>query len=202
MLQELIKLTETLDSEEDGGIIIVCAAWQNDKEDLELGLDLETGQDDIQKWTLTCKSEREHRLIFGWGDTLEVSNDHVLLWPHNKTVCELWFTGSNEDVSAVVGVLWKIHYKLVGNWFTFTHFLNYSHDFAGLLSGGHGKLAEGPEPLIIAYQQVMKECGFITSVTTRPPLHWNGQAWVDPGNLVVLLVSKSYVIASSIEAHK
>ena len=61
-MQELIDLIGTLDFEEDGGISVVSATWQNDKEDLELVLELNTGQDDIQKWSLVCKSELEHKI--------------------------------------------------------------------------------------------------------------------------------------------
>ena len=202
MLQELLDLTETLDFEEDGGIIVVSATWRNDKEDLEIGLDLNTGEDEVQKWTLICKSEREHNIILGWGDNLEVANDHVLLWPHKKAVHKLWFNGSGEDTSAVIGALWQVHHKLVGGWFPFSRFLNCSDDFVGLMKGGHGKLAEGPEPLINAYQQVLQEYRIKNSITIRPPLHWNGSAWVDPGEVVVLFVGKCHVIASKVEARK
>ena len=98
--------------------------------------------------------------------------------------------------------IWQVHHQLVGDWFPLSRFINCAHDFAGLVSGGHGKLAEGPEPLITAYQQVMQQHGFTTSLTSRPPLYWNGEAWVEPGELVVVVLGSSYVVARGVEAYK
>lgn len=202
MLKELLELTYAPDYEENGGIAVVGVARPKNRDCLELFLEVNTGEDEIvQKWKLICRSECENNVVVGWGEKIEVANDHVLLWPYTKTVCSLWFSGSGEHALSVVGELWREHYKLVGDWFEFPHFLN-SFNFVDLVSDGHGKLAEGPEPLIATYEQVMVKYGFKTSVTSRPPVRWNGAAWVKPGNLVALIVAKSRVIASSVEAHR
>jgi hypothetical protein len=167
--RNLLDLTGTPEFEENGNFCLVCTTWQNDKEDLDLAIEVNTGQDEtVQRWNLRCKLERGHNLVLGWHDCLEVTDDHILLWPHTQKVCSLWFSGSGQNALTVVGDLWQEHHKLIGNWFSFPHFLN-AFDLVGLVAGGHGKLAEGPEPLIAVYQQVMQRRGFKTSVTSRPP---------------------------------
>lgn len=198
MLEELLKLTETLDYEENGGICVVGAAWQNDKADLKILIEVNTGGDDaLQNWSLICWSERENKLKLGCGNYLDVTDDHILLWPHIKPHFSLWFSGSTPSPPAVVGELLQAHQKLVGKWLPFSQFINYSHDLEGIIAGGHGKLAEGPEPLISVYQHIIHRHGFKTS---RPLLYGEGKPAVEPGKIIVLIVVDSYVVATAVEA--
>jgi hypothetical protein len=135
----------------------------------------------------------------GWGSYINVINDHVLLWPHIKAHFSLWFTGSTESAPAVVGELWQAHQKLVGKWLPFAHFINNSHDLEDMIAGGHGKLAYAPESLISVYQGIMQKHGFKTS---RPLLHGQGKPAVAPGEVVVLIVGDSYVVATAVEARQ
>ncbi len=200
MLEELLKLTATLDYEENGGICVIGAAWQNDNEDLEILIEVNTGGDDArQKWSLVCRSEREHKIKFGWGSYIEVTDNHILLWPYIKPHFTLWFNSSNESAIGVVGELWQAHQKLVGKWFPFSRFVNYSHNLEDLIAGGYGKLADGPEPLIGIYQDTMQKHGFKTS---RPLLYGEGKPVVEPGKIIVLIVADSYVVATTVEAHR
>lgn len=197
MLEELLKSIETLDYEENGGIGVVGAAWQNDNEDLELLIHVNTGGDEtIQKWSLLCRSAREHEIKLGWDQYIEVFDDHVLLWPHIKARFTLWFSGSTESAPTAVGELWQAHAKSVGRWRPFSESINYSHDLESMIAGGHGQLACETEPLISIYQDIMQKHGFKTSRLLY------GEPAVEQGKIIVLIVSKSYVVATAVEARR
>lgn len=99
MLEELLKLTETLDYEENGGFYVAGAARKNSS-DLELSIKFNDGVDDaLQNWSLLCRREREHNIKLGSGTYIKVTNDHVLLWPYVKAHFSLWFTNSTKSAS-------------------------------------------------------------------------------------------------------
>ena len=125
MLHELLENIDTLDFEENGSICVIGATWQNAKEDLELIVEVNTGGDEVaQRWSLLCRSERAHNIALGCGQRLEVVDDHILLWPQSQTICSLWFNGSGDNALTIVGELCCEHQKLVGDWFSFSHFFN------------------------------------------------------------------------------
>lgn len=202
MLHQLLDIIQTPAFSEDGNFCIVSASWQDENEDLEFKLKVNTGLDvDTQHWKIVCRSVCEHKIVLDCDDRLVVSDNHILLWPYTEKVCSLWFSGPHQEPFPIIGELWREHNKLTHRWLPFGRFLNGS-DFVSLIADGHGKLAEGPEPLIIAYQQVMQRHGFKTSTTSHKPRHWNGHAWVDPGTLVALVAGGSWVIASTVEAFR
>jgi hypothetical protein len=63
-------------------------------------------------------------------------------------------------------------------------------------------LADGPEPFVLAYEEVMQRFGFATShLDPKKPVSWDGQAWVEEtANLWVLMIDESYVVAENFVA--
>lgn len=198
MIEELLKLTETLDYEENGGFSI-AGVTRKDSTDLELHLKFDAGDDVLQNWSLLCRFEREHHIKLGSGTHIDVTDDHVLLWPYIRPRFSLWFTGSTESAPTVVGELWQANQELVGKALPFSRFINYAHDLEGLIAGGHGKLAEAPEPLISTYENILQMHGFKTS---RPLLRGEGVPAFEPGKIRILILADSYVIANAVEARR
>ncbi len=211
MLQELLDILATGEFEHDGEMCLVGASWKNHRTDLKTGLktDLElqvevfTGKEPLaQQWIFLCRGELTHRIVLNCCGDIELSHDHVLLWPYRCLNCALWFKGSGENVAAVVGDLSQAHQETVGDWFDFNYFFNTSansQSLSELLVGGYGKLAVGPEPLILAYQSVLQKHGIVASTTSWAAHNHDG---LGSDELVVLLIGASRVIAESVSAQR
>jgi hypothetical protein len=141
-------------------------------------------------------------LSLGYCYDLELSDDHVLLWPHAAPTSAISFYGKAENPSAVAGALYERHRELVDKWIPLHRFLNPGVQLTDLLSGGYGMLAEGPEQLILAYEEVMQQHGFSTS--HREPtarVYWEDHAWHEQtAALSVLILDESYIVAEEFVA--
>lgn len=202
MLQELLALVDTLEFEESGGVGVIGANFGNDRKDLELLLEVRTGEDGvIQNWKATCRSVRASHIVLGASADLTVTDSHVLLLPFTGPARTLWFSRGSADTFQVIGELWHAHHTLLGHWFPFTQFVNCWSDLYGLIEGGHGMLAEGPEPLMLAYQAVLQRHGFTTSVTSRESDR-NHRAGVPLHQLIALIIGNLHVVAARIDAQR
>jgi hypothetical protein len=73
---------------------------------------------------------------------------------------------------SVAGALCERHVDLVEDWIPFEKYLNAEVRLAELIAGSFGMLADGVEPLILAYEEVMQRYGFSTSQhESRPPIY-------------------------------
>jgi len=173
--------------------------------DLDLVTELRHDIDgSVERWIIRCLSVREHIIELGYcGHDLQVFSDHVLLWPHVMPTASLYFHGIAADPAAVVGALYASHIKLAGRWVPFDRWFNQLSSLMSLTGAAYGLLAEGPEPLITSYAQVMERFGFETSVLSRPAIHWDGARFVEStGPLVALVSEPTYVIAAEIRSER
>lgn len=206
MLAELFTIQETLEFEEYGSLSLISAVRK--EVDLELVLRLYSGvkNEQPQFWKLICHEERTHQIVLGSDGYLKLLDDHVLLWSYTQPVASLTFRSIVEiaDAWTVVGKLYEKHIQLVHQWIPFDYYFNTNLPLAQLIASGHGLLAEGPEKLVKGYQQVMNESGFQYSCLFRSPMRWNPlQGWIEEsGELLALVLDKSYVVASSVTAEK
>lgn len=203
MLSDLLAIMGTLEYEHWGYIQLICAIEQD--KDIELSIKLSTGVECTppQFWKIYCQSVQEHQLIFGRIPyPFRIYNEHVLLWSHEDCQISLSFYGKVKDIFGVVGRLYVRHMELVGQYIPFQRYFNY--DLVELLASGHGVLAEGPERLVKAYQEVMDEFSFKTSVIPgRQSYYISGKDIVPQGKeQSVLIMGKSYIIATNINISK
>ncbi len=93
---------------------------------------------------------------------------------------------------------------MVHQWIPFERYFNRNLPLVQLIASGHGLLAEGPQKLVKGYEQVMNEFGFQCSCLFRSPMRPNPlQGWIEEsGELLALVLDKSYVVASSVTAEK
>jgi hypothetical protein len=201
MIEDLLVATGGFGFEEYGSLRLTQAEWSEGI--LTLSLDVSSDEDpDIHPcWQVVCSGVREDRLSLGYAHDLQISNKHVLLWPHSARTSAISFYGRAENPSAVAGALYQRHWTLAGKWFPFHRFLN-SLPLTELIAGGFGMLAEGPEPLILAYEEVMRRHGFSTSHRDpMPPGYWGVDGWLErKAALSVLILDESYIVAENFAA--
>lgn len=197
MLGDLLAIAHLLDREEEGSFSLTRAGWSAN----EIILSLEVWQDRFPEihrhWQVIGSSVREHSLSLGPAYRLQLTDEHVLLWGHRKRRLSVYFSGKHENPDAVVGALYGRHWELTHGWIPFHRFLNPNVQLAKLITGGSGLLAEGPEPLLLAYEAIMEKLGFsVSHVDAGEPAYWNGETWLEEREkLSVLLIDRSYIVA-------
>jgi hypothetical protein len=197
MLDDLFASAQLLEREEDGYFWLTKA--EEDGSTITLSLDILSVQypDIHPHWQVTCSGLREHSLSLGYADKFQLTDDHVLLWAHTKRKLSTYFSGTCTDADAVIGALYQCHHELTDGWIPFHRFLNPNVNIARLLTGGSGIFAEGAEPLMLAYEDVLRKFGFTVShVDAGEPAFWNGETWLEQREkLSVLIVDRSYIVA-------
>ncbi len=197
MLEDLLAITSGIDFEDYGSLLLTRTVWSKDGITLSIDISSDEDPDVHPRWQVLCSGVREDCLSLGYSGDLQLSDDHVLLWPHAARTSAISFYGKAENPSAVAGALYERHWELVGKWIPFHRFLNPGLPLTELISGGFGMLAEGPERLILAYEEVMQQHGFSTSHRDPTnPVYWRGEAWLEQKTaLSVLILDESYVVA-------
>lgn len=204
MLSDLIKVIGTLEYEHNGQMQLISTIEKG--KDIELIIKLFTGVECTppQFWKVCCVLVQEHQLILGQlGAPFGLYKEHILLWAHEDRKVSLFFNGKSKDTFSIIGALYIKHRELVEHYVPFQRYIN-NYDLVKLISNGHGVLAEGPERLIIAYQHVMDEFGFTTSVLPLRDGYQIGSKYITPQGKGqnVLLMGSSYIIATNVEVSR
>ena len=192
MIDALLKTISSVDYEDYGSLLVTRTERRNG--DLQLLLDVTADEEpDLPRnIQITCRAVRESNLSPGYYQDFQVSEDHVLLWHYTKPHFLTSFYGSVEAPLSVVGALCERHLDLAEDWIPLKKYMNPGVRLAELIGGAFGMLAEGPEPLVLAYEEVMQRYGVSTTS------HQSHRA-IDT-KLMVMILDKSYVIAEAFEA--
>jgi hypothetical protein len=141
------------------------------------------------RWTLKCTGVKDHRVKLGWkAQPPGIYADHELLWEYQAPHATLYFNGRSDQWTHLLGELFRRHQGLSKGWYEFGTFLN---RWQGLNQFQNGLFAEGPDPFMRAYQQVLQQFGFETSIIA-------GTVAKDV-SVQVMECDKSFVIAESFE---
>lgn len=202
MLDELLDIASSIDFEEFGSLELVGARRHDEGVTLSFELSDEYRPELHPNWEVICSGVVEQSFGLGSYDDFQITQDHVLLWEYVKRRTAISFYGSTKESLSVAGALFERHRALVGEWIPFHRFLNMRIGLNELIAGGFGRLAEGPEPLVLAYEEVMQDYGFSAShVEPRLPSRWVGGEWVEIyPSLSLLLLNESFVVAESFAA--
>jgi hypothetical protein len=197
MLEELMQISEL-----NGSIRVTRTERGENAIRLFLDVSAEGRLGTYSPWKVTCNGIREDRVSPGFAYELRLFKDHVLLWPFTVRRTSISFYGQSSNPYAVVGALYQRHWDLVGKWLPFHRFLNNSVRLTELIAGGFGVLADGPESLVLAYEEVMQQHGFKTLHSDpRMPVYWSGGKWQEEKtNLSVLTFNGSYIVAEQFQA--
>jgi len=137
-------------------------------------------------------------------DEIVLLDEHELLLEYRAEQVTLFFTGKANDPHSLVGALYEAHVDTVADWYPFERFLNPQMPLVDLLQSGFGQLADGPAPLIEAYERVINEYGVRGSRTKpQPAVWWDGENWAPDGESVrVFLLDDMYVVAGCFAASR
>jgi hypothetical protein len=197
MLEDLLAIAHLIDQEEDGSLSLRHTEWSAEAITLSLDITMDRYPDIHRHWQVICSGVRAHSLSLGFAYKLQLTDDHVLLWLHMKRRLSTYFSGKCETPDAIIGALYSRHWELTDGWIPFHRFFNSNVQLTKLIIGGSGMLAEGPEPLILAYEDVIQKFGFSTShLDAGEPAYWNGETWLEEREkLLVLVLDRSYIVA-------
>jgi hypothetical protein len=149
---------------------------------------LEGTTDLVQEWKVTCSETIDYHHRFEYIEDLNVYHDHVLLWKANQERAQLFFKGTPQNTSELVGELYLKHQDITEGWIPFGTFLN--EPLECLLNGGNGLLASGPLPLLQVYQTVLNFYGISTSLLSNDKAQNSYQ---------VLVFGTSYIVAKEFQ---
>jgi hypothetical protein len=201
-MDDLLKIISSVDFEDYGTLQLMQVERRG--EDLYLLLDVVADEEPNlpRKIQVACLSPRETNLSAGYYHDFSISQDHVLLWHYTKPHTSTSFYGKAPNSLSVVGALYERHVDLVENWMPLHKYLNPEVRLNELIAGSFGMLADGPEPLILAYEEVMQHYGFSTShLESRLPMYWYNEMGVEENaSLSVMILDESYIIAEGFEA--
>lgn len=199
---ELDEILTSLEFEEDGGIYITGTDWYQD--DLKLEIAVNSGLDEgSQLWEAQVTGVREELIKSTWADDLRLLNDHVLLWPYNGTVSELYFSSPTEKPHELYVAVVEAHQRAVNNWIPLDRFINIKPylPLLKLCKSTNALFAKGPTELLEIYAKVLSDFNMKPNIFgERTPKRWiNKQFEEEAGNLKVLFVGESYIVAEDFD---
>jgi hypothetical protein len=201
-MDSLLKKLCSVDYEDYGSLQLLESQEKDGNLYLVLDVTADEEPDVPKNIRVTCRSPRESNLAPGHYDDFSISEDHVLLWHYAKPHTSTSFYGKVHDPLSVVGALYERHVELVEDWIPFQKYINSELRLSELIRGSFGLLANGPEPLVLSYEEVMQSFGFSTSHHETPrPKYWNGKKSIEENAaLSVMILDESYVIAEAFKA--
>ena len=180
MLDELLAITGLVGFEDYGSLRLSHVEFSEDEVNLSLEVRADEFTDIHPRWRVVCSRVKEHSLSLGYHYDLQCPADHVLLMPHVALQTSTSFYGRVEEPLVIVGALYERHREISGDWIPVHRYFNSGVRLPELIGGGFGMLAEGPEPLILAYEEVMQRYGFSTSHRDpKRPVYWGDSGWVE-----------------------
>jgi hypothetical protein len=156
MSDDLLPRISTIDYEDYGSLFV--KAVECDDGNLLIYLDVTVDEDAElpRNIRIMCKSYVQSSLSPGSYVTLKTLHDHVLLWHYHQPHLVSTFHGKVSEPLSVVGALFERHMDLVEAWIPFTKYLNTEMDLSALIGGSFGMIADDPERLIQAYEDVLR----------------------------------------------
>lgn len=200
--KELSDILEDYDPD-DFDIVItkVDRDISNSKFDLQLFVQSNTEENHDRIWTISTKQYRKSKISFEYASTLEISQDHPILWQFSDKQSEIYFNGNCKDIDRLYLNLSNVHKGIFQDLLPFDESLNDTTDFYKLMNASNGLLARGPQKLLKQYEEILEQHSLKCSIIgDRVPTYWDGDKHVtESGNAKVLFVDNSYIIADEFE---
>lgn len=162
-MEELLSVTAGVDEEEDLLVKIVEAAWLGTSFELRVEISVEDCAE-LGAWSIRCEYLLVHTLSGQSGSSLELVDDHPLLWEFKYPNASAFFDGVPTNSEACIGALYKAHERATGSWLRFGAHLNSSAHLSEVLGTGNGLLARGPVPLLQIYKDALLPHGVDVSI--------------------------------------
>jgi hypothetical protein len=139
---------------------------------------------------LVCTGVVECELKPSMSGDIDFYEDHPLLWKYNNDHGYLYYSSESKNKYELIGRVWEAHEMTMNGWRPITKFINTfsSNSKIEFCSGKSGLLADGPRPLLEAYQQSVSG---ILETNYVPSYQRNGK-------LKALIFDHGFVICNSV----
>ena len=192
MTQDLLSRMESLEIEDYGGLHVQTVEQRDGDVFISLLVTSDEDPDFPGNVRITGRSWRENTVVPRYYGSVFLTQEHELLWHYHQPHFVASFYGQLPDPFAVMGALFERHNELVGAWVPFLKYFNPSIPLIELLRGPYGMLAEGPERLVLAYEEVLANYG----VSVSHHRYTNAK----DESLSILILDEAYVIAKAFVA--
>jgi hypothetical protein len=195
-MEDLLNLIAGVDEEEDLFVKITETSWLGPSLRLTVEISVVDGPK-LGTWLVRCGSTLKCILSNEGGASLDLLQNHPLLWDFTHPSASAFFSGVPANSAACVGALYETHLRAVGNWISFGPQFNKNLPLSHLLSTGNGLLARGPVSLLSFYKEALLTHGVeVNIVSEYGPKFWDGTKWKSlvGEDIKILLLGSSYVI--------
>lgn len=180
------------------GPALALAGFRREGRGLTLTLHVHT---DVarQVWGVSCTGVEEFRFVDEDAAemSLEVTTDHVSLWPYRFPQAMLDARVAPECADAILGVLYRAHEAATDG------LAPMDSDVERYLSSGRLH-ASGPLPLMEAYREALEAWGLSErklEIQPQRKRRWDGMGFVSPAPPpAALLLGSSFVLAAEFKA--
>ena len=160
-------LANQIEEDEDRDIRLTSANWLD--KSIQVQIKVSDNYSKAAVWQIRCEEVLEHNLKCLGASTIELTDDHPLLWKFRHDNASAYFNGTPSSALAVVGGLYEAHQREVGDWFSLQEFVNAGVLTSELLRSGNGLLAQGPIPLLEIYKEVTERHGIQVEIQSPYP---------------------------------
>ncbi len=147
-------------------------------------------------WRISAHNARDFTINACEFDSIRRVDRHPLLWAHYQDELELFVQQPAADADKLLGQLAARHLALTHGWLPFGACFNAAVPLPKLLSSSLVMFAQGPKPLITAYQEILTTAGARCSVIS----HGSMLSADGPDGPQLLLLGRSFVIAETFDA--
>ncbi|ACX86786.1 hypothetical protein F6Q07_18785 [Pectobacterium parmentieri] len=168
-----------------------CDNWRYDEQH-NYSVYCEPHESYLRHFMICCYDVVEHDIHPTSSGELTFTDQHPLLWDYNAQKGGLYYsTAATASSYELLGRIWSVHQHLLGDWRPMSNYINtYKHQDEPIFGNdGNGLLANGPKPLLEAYQQALScvlKTRFVPSVEMK-------------GGVKALLFDSGFVICKRVE---
>jgi len=150
-----------------------------------------------RKWRIEAMGHRKNHVSFDFANSMEIKDDHPVLWEFTDTQCELYFTGQCNDPAKLFYDLYATHKRLFGKHQCFNISFGEEIPHFKIFHYSNGLLTNGSKKLMMQYGACLKQNGLgFTIIGERPATFWDDGKFIqEDANLKVLFLGNTYVIA-------
>lgn len=115
------------------------------------------GLRDKSRYVIRALSVQEHRVSVGMFQSLQLVEDHPLLYQYNTTPAGLFFRGQAADPNALLVDFLQAYAGVFGPWRQVPSYLNVSKPLLSILSSSGDVVGEMPKPLAEALAKTFEK---------------------------------------------
>ncbi|MDC9820814.1 hypothetical protein ABRQ07_13580 [Pectobacterium polonicum] len=168
-----------------------CDNWRYDEQN-HCSVYCEPPESYLRHFIIYCYGVAEHDIQPASSGELTFTDRHPLLWDYNTQKGGLYYsTATTTSSYELLGRIWAAHQHLLSDWRPMSRYINTYRHQGELIFGndGNGLLANGPKPLLDAYQHALSsvlKTRFVPSVEMK-------------GGVKALLFDAGFVICKHVE---